>query len=348
LLLLTAAAGAQDVFIPDNEKNIRIEEIKKLAADLLAAKKDGNRIDATARAKIRKDMVAKDTIMKNERPAANGFSVPAFKWLYTEGQRLNDTNARLQAVIGLEGVDHATAVAALVDGLDDPDPAIQLRVLGAVKRKAIQRAWSRVMPKLASPNRVVVAAAAEALAKLGENPDKQVSDLMLKTLSDAFDKLKSTPETDAEERQNLEQLVEVLGRSYAELTASQWPETTSKLEDIEDAINKFKAARNQAFLGSLRDPVPKERLQALGRLRETPDKSVFFPVLEASVREFQNLQTAGTPDEKAPSLAFLSDASQLLSGLSGVPEKITPDSPTPDIEKAIFAWQQWYKTHMNR
>ena len=346
LLLLAGAAGAQDdSFIPDQEKQKRIEEIKKLAQELLDARKENGRIDTIARTKKRDEMVQLDAIEKNGRVLGRGFSVPAFKWLYQEGLKNKDVNARLHAIVGLEQVQHATAIDAILDGLTDPSPAIQLRVLGAVESKSIQRAWQNVLPLLESKNRVVMAAAAKALAKLDQDPDKQVSDKILAKLSEAFDKLKGTAETETEERQSLEELIEVLGRAYAGMARAQWPQT-QKLEDIEEAINKYKASRNRAFLGGLRDPVPKERLKALSRLRETPEKSVFFPVLEAVVREFQNLQAARAADEKKTSLTFLAEAAPLLNQLSGRSEELTAESDAKTVEKAIQGWQQWYKAQL--
>ncbi len=347
-LFLTAVVDAQGTYLTDQEKQERIDEIKVLAKQLLAARKDvGGPVDAKARAKIRAQMEKKDVIEKNNRAAGDGFSVPAFKWLYEEGLRLNDTNARLHAIIGLESVKHATAAGELLAGLDDRDPAIQLRVLGAVRRKSIQRAWPQVMPKLMSPQRVVVAAAAQALATLGQDPDKQVSSLMIEVLSTSFDKLKSTPEDNTKERQDLEQLVEVLGRSYAELTRSQWPQT-QKLKDVEETINKFKATRNQAYLGGLREPIPKSRLDALRKLKETPEKSVFFPVLEATVKAFQNLQAAKAAEDKAPHLTFLVEASGLLNRLSGLSADLTPASSDEDVQKAVNAWKDWYQNEINK
>jgi HEAT repeat protein len=337
-LLVGSMAYAQG-YIPTGDKDKRKAEEKALAEKLLKSP------DPTERAKLRQEMVDKDAIRDNaDKVLGDGFSVDAFVWLYEQGLKNQDVNARLQAVLGLASVKAATAIDPLIRTLDDPSPAIQLRTIETIRERSLSRAWNQLLPKLRSSNILVMEASAKALAALGQGGDTVVGP-MLELLTQNYDALQNAQET--ERRAEFEDAIEVLGRSAAPFLGVQWG-TASDMESLAREIAKLTSKWNEKRFADLKNPVYDKRMEALKAIGLTADKSVFFPVLEAMTKEFGNLQTAKDETEKAKAQAFLAEAGGILSKLSGKSITLRANSTTEEDQNAIKEFQAWWKEEMNR
>jgi len=337
LILVALAFGSQlyaQGFIPVGEQNKRKQELQELAKRLLDSK------DTHERMTIRKEMIEKDVIRDAGGNAqGNGFSVDAFVWLYREGAKSKDLNARVNAVIGLASLTSPAARDPLIEALDDPNDAIQLRVIQAIDKSSIVRAGQLVVLKLRSSSPEVVAAAAKCLADL--NVATGVG-TMIELMVQTYDKLVKAGRDDPG-RSDYNRLIEVLGRACGQLVPGVTWSPGSSLEDLGKEIGKFTLWWNQNHVGKLQDPRYEVRREALNNMTVTADKNVFSPVLEAVVKEFTRLQSSESFTEKQRAQQFIVDASAILSRISGRNTTLRPTSTTQEIQAAVKEWQAWWE-----
>jgi hypothetical protein len=342
LILVTLAFGTSvraQGFIPVSEQNKRKQELQALASRLLTSK------DTHERWTIRKDMIEKDVIRDKDlnpgggdKVLGDGFSVDAFVWLYREGVKNKDLNARLDAVIGLASLASAAARDPLIEALNDPNEAIQLRVIQAIDKASVVRAGKLVIEKLSSPNSEVVAASAKCLADL--NVQGGVG-TMIALMAQTYGKLVKEPLSDPA-RTDDERLIEVLGRACGQLVQGvTWTPGTS-IEDLGKEIDKFTQWWNQNHVGALKDPHPDVRKEALSSISLTADKNVFPPVLEAVSSELTKLRSSDSFEVKKQAQQFIVDASAILSRISGKNTTLRATSSTQEIQAAVKEWQAWW------
>lgn len=337
LLMFGAVVHAQG-FITEKEKEQRRGEVRQLAGRLFRAKSTLERFE------IRKEMIKGDVIRASDGTRkGDGFSVAAFVWLYRQGEG-KDLNARLHAVIGLASVKSSAARDPLVQALDDPNEAIQLRVIQAIDTKAIVRAGKAVVLKLRSPNANVVTAAAKCLADLGLASDDATGP-MIELMVQSHEKLVMANRTDPR-RAGYHRTIEVLGRACGQLIAGVTWSPGPSLRDLGKEIAKFTHWWNKKHLAGLRDPRHDIRRQALDKMRITADRAAFLPVLQAVVKEFARLQATGNFTQKQQAQQFIVAASVMLSRISGKGVTLRPTSNTQEIEAAVKGWQNWWKVQM--
>ena len=232
VLGLTVLVHAQTTFIPTKEKDARIEEVKQLARQLLAEP------DLEKRGPLREQMVKKDVIYDDEdRPRGDGFSVPGFKELYEKGS--NDLNARLQAVIGLSVVKSADADPVLIEALRDKSPAIQFLALQALRKKKAKAAGKPVVRLLNSKDLNVMTAAAECLAAVGYDENGEATRVMIPLMARHLQQLRNTNVDRKERREELQRVIEVLGRACGTLIPGLDWAPGQTMQDLEREVNKF-------------------------------------------------------------------------------------------------------------
>jgi hypothetical protein len=326
-------------FIPVSEQNKRKQELQVLASRLMNSK------DTHERTTIRKDMIEKDVIRDPQGNAlGDGFSVDAFVWLYKEGLKSNDLNARLDAVIGLASLTSAAARDPMIEALKDPNDAIQLRVIQGIDKASVVRAGNLVVEKLRSPNPEVVAAAAKCLADL--NVQTGVG-TMIALMAQTYDKLLKTPPDDPG-RNDDERLIEVLGRALGQLVPGVTWTPGPSIEDLGKEIAKFTQWWNQNHVGALKDARPEVRKEALSSISMTADKGVFLPVLEAVGGELAKLQASDSFAEKQRAQQFIVDAGAILARISGKNPTLRATSGTQEIQGAVKEWQAWWDVQAKR
>jgi hypothetical protein len=332
MLAFGTLASAQ-VFIPQGERTTRKQELQELASRLMKSK------DTHERMTIRKDMIEKDVIRGPQGNAlGDGFSVDAFVWLYKEGLKSNDLNARLDAVIGLASLTSAAARDPMIEALKDPNDAIQLRVIQGIDKASVVRAGNLVVEKLSSSNPEVVAAAAKCLADL--NVQAGVG-TMIALMTRTYDQLVKEPHDDPA-RNDDERLIEVLGRALGQLVQGVTWTPGPSIEDLGKEIAKFTQWWNQNHAGALKDARPDVRKEALSSISMTADKSVFVPVLDAVSGELAKLQAPEGFAEKQRAQQFIVDAGVILSRISGKNPTLRTTSSTQEIQAAVKEWQAWW------
>ena len=336
LMMFGTLASAQG-FVPEAQKQARWKELKALAGRLLEA------TDTHVRVGILKEMIEKDVIRDaGGNELLDGFAVPALVGLYKQGLGAKDVNARLAAIIGLGALKSSSARDPLLQALDDPDDAIQLRVIQAVSKRSIVRAGNLVVLKLSSSNADVVAVAAKCLADLGYGG---AAGRMIELMATRYEKLKGAAADDPGRAEH-HRVIEVLGRACGQLVAGLTWSPGPSVEALGKEVAKFTRWWNEKHLADLRDPRYEKRMEALSRMRTTADRSVFLPVLQAVVKEFERLQKSDSFADKQRAQEFIVAASAMLSRISGGSTTLPRDANTDKIKSAVKAWKAWWEHEM--